>query len=57
MDVHSKIYVKISGIRPLLQNAFMPNDGSELAKKGKTYDVDILLSLTDGPKQSPQIYL
>ena len=39
MENHHKIDVTISGIRPLLQNAFVrDNENSDTVKKGQTYD-------------------
>jgi len=37
MDEHYRIQVRIRGIRPLLQNAFV-QESADTAKKGKTYD-------------------
>ena len=37
MDEHYRIQVRIKGIRPLLQSAFV-QESADTAKKGKNYD-------------------
>lgn len=38
MEAHYKINVSITGLRPLLQNAFTSDTNSSPGKKGQTYD-------------------